>query len=403
VRQIQTFLNAFRVGSDATLTVDGSFGNLTAARLRDWQSDQGLTSDGLWNGDDAARARSLIGGGGAATWIPLGNVNGPLRFTSPNGENSAAARDSVLGLCNGAGGVTHYRGSLEFRHEASANRVINDVKTEDYLRGVVPKEISASWANAGGGRGLHAVMAQAVAARSYALQPGRWSDAICDTQSCQVYFGAATRTTPTGPATRVEFDETDMAIALTAGKVRRWPSGAIVSTEFSASNGPRTAGGAFPPRDDTPGDGTATNPNHRWTRVLDADTLAAQYGLGTLTGATMVDAASAANQQFDGIWFNDIVLTGTAGTRRIPAWDFRGVHGLPSPGFTVRIITRDTVTPSVALIGDSVGNSIAGTATSEFRTLTDGTFPALSIDVLDSRFITKTPPSPSGVQAAASA
>ncbi len=339
----------------------------------------------------------------------MGNWNGPIAFTTPNGEDSGAFRDSVLGLCTPSGGVTHYRGGLEVRSESSGNRVINDVKTEDYLRGVVPKEISSSWTVAGElgsdglRRGAHAVMAQAVAARSYALQPGRWSDAICDSQSCQVYFGAATRVTATGVSTRIEYDGTDAAIAATAGKVRRWPStGAIVSTEFSASNGPRTAGGAFPPVDD-PGDATASNPNHRWTRILDADTLAAQYGLGSLTGATMVEASSSANQQFDGIWFNDIVLTGSNGkTFRQPAWDFRGTQGFPSPGFTVRVVTRDSVTSSVALIGDSVGNSIAGAATSEFRILADGTFPALTIDVLDSRFITKTPPSPSGVSAAGS-
>ena len=176
-----------------------------------------------------------------------------------------------------------------------------------------------------------------------------------------------------------------------------WPS-----TEFSASNGPRTAGGAFTAVDDFPGDGTANNPNHRWTRILDADTLAARYGLGTITNATMVEAASSVYRQFDGVWFNDIVLTGSNGKSfRQQAWDFRGANGLPSPGFTVRIVTRDTVSSSVALIGDSVGNSIAGASSSEFRTLADGTFSSLSINVRDGRFITKTPPSPSGVQAAA--
>ena len=399
VIQIQTFLNAFRVAGDATLSVDGSFGALTEARLRDWQSDQSLTVDGVWNSDDAARARSLISGAPAASWTLMGAWTGPITFTSTNGENSAAAPESVLGVCTASGGVTHYRGKVEVRSESYGNRVINDVKTEDYLRGVVPKEISASWADAGDGKGTQAVRAQAVAARSYALQPGRWSDAICDTQSCQVYFGAATRSTATGARTLVEDARTDAAIEATAGKVRTWPNGAIVSTEFSASNGPRTAGGAFPAVDDVLGDGTANNPNHRWTRIIDADTLAARYGLGVLTSAAMAEASSATNRQFDGIWFNDVVLNGS---RRIDAWTFRGTYGLPSPGFTIRVITRDTVGSSVALIGDSVGNSIAGASTSEFRTLTDGTFPALRIDVLDSRFITKTPPSPSGVQAAAS-
>ncbi len=90
----------------------------------------------------------------------------------------------------------------------------------------------------------------------------------------------------------MEDPRTDAAIVATAGKVRKFSNGAVASTEFSASNGPRTAGGVFPAVDDGPGDGTANNPNHRWTRILDADTLAARYGLGSMTSASMVEAAS---------------------------------------------------------------------------------------------------------------
>ena len=109
----------------------------------------------------------------------------------------------------------------------------------------------------------------------------------------------------------------------------------MVSTEFSSSNGPRTAGGTFPVIDD-PADATPSNKLHRWTRVLDAATIAAKYGLGTLTSATMVEAADPQHQVYDGIWYNDVVLTGTAGTKRIPAWTFRNDKGLPSPGFTLQ-------------------------------------------------------------------
>ena len=405
VRQIQEFLNTFRIAGDSALSVDGAFGNLTEARLRDWQGDQGLPATGVWQSADATRARQLIAGGSsAASWSLLTTVTGPVTFTTATGENSAAAPSSVLGLCSSNGVVTHYRGRVEVRSESDGNRVVNDVKTEDYLRGVVPKEISASWADAGSGRGVNAVRAQAVAARSYGIQQRRYSYAsICDSQSCQVYFGSARRSTATAAPVNVEDPRTDAAIAATAGMVRKFPNGNVASTEFSASNGPRTAGGVFTAVDDAPGDATANNPNHRWTRILDADTLAARYGLGSITSASMVQAASTTYQQFDGIWFNDIVLTGSNGrTFRQQAWDFRGANALPSPGFTVRVITRDTVSSSVALIGDSVGNSIAGSTTSEFRILSDGTFPSLRVDVLDSRFITKTPPSPSGVQAAAS-
>ena len=407
VQRMQQFLDVFH---DSSIDVDGYFGPQTRSILISWQTAESLTADGVWNLDDATRARAILAAGsGGAAWTRIGtSVAGPVTFGAPNAETSAAAAGDVLGLCDSAGAVTHYRGEIEFWSTSGGNRVVNDVKVEDYLRGVVPKEVAASWADAGGGSGANAVRAQAVAARSYGLQQSRYSYAgTCDSTSCQVYGGAAKRGNATGAVTKVEDPRSDAAIAATAGVVRRWPSGhpsagQIVSTEFSASNGPRTAGGSFTPVDDVPGDGTSNNPNHRWTRILDADTLAAQYGLGQLTGAEMVEPANSAYQQFDGIWFNDIVLTGTSGVFRQQAWDFRGAQGLRSPGFTVRLVTEDTMSASIGLIGDSVGVSIAGGSTSEFARLTDGTFASQTVNVVGGRcttniFCTGT----SGVEAAA--
>ena len=62
---------------------------------------------------------------------------------------------------------------------------------DDYLRGVVPRESPASWGDASGGKGMAALQAQAVAARSYAAAQNRYSWAqTCDYQNCQVYGGA---------------------------------------------------------------------------------------------------------------------------------------------------------------------------------------------------------------------
>lgn len=409
--QIQAFLKAFH---DGGIVVDGYFGNQTESVLASWQQSRGLPVNGaVWDGDDAAAARAQIDAAvDTVTWTKIGthdqSAGNPVRFTAAGMDDGSVARNDVLGACKGSGSVIHYRGAIEVVDTSSGNRVVNDVTAENYLRGVVPKEISASWAAAGGGAGVHAVRAQAVAARSYGLQQNRnyFYDGTstryattCDTTSCQVYAGAATRSSANGNATRVEQDATDAAIAATANVVRTWPNGDLVSTEFSASNGPRTAGGAFPPVDDI-GDATAPNPLHRWTRIIDADDFAAQHGLGSITRAYMTDTNAGQYQGFDGIWFDDIVVEGTGGTFRQQAWDFRNANGLRSPGFTVEVITENTTTSRFGFIGDSVGNSIAHSGGSEFRRITDGTFVSTSIDVVDGRCTTKTVcPGTSGVEA----
>ena len=339
------------------------------------------------------------------TWTKIGthaqSVANPVRFTTADGDDPNAARDAVLGVCKSDGAVGHYRGAIEVVDTTAGNRVTNDVLAEAYLRGVVPKEIAASWAAAGNGSGVHAVRAQAVAARSYGLAQSRAYTydgsstryaSTCDTTSCQVYGGAAARPSAGAASTRVEQDASDGAIRDTANVVRVWPAGhpragQIVSTEFSASNGPRTAGGAFPPVDDV-GDDTALNPNHKWTRIIDADTFAAANGLGAITGATMEPTQSANYQGFDGIWFDDVVITGTTGTFRQQAWDFRNANGFTSPGFTVRVVYEQTTSKTLGFVGDSVANSITNVG-GEFPRISDGTYASQTYDVVDSRCTTK--------------
>lgn len=397
---------------DSTMSV-----RLTAL---DGQGSIGLVSHGAgitWNGHTYASMRAVHVGWGlfdvyasnARTCAAGANVGDikigdtlagpPAMFTTPGDGPSQAAANSI-GVCQPNGSVIHYRGSIDVG-SPDGIRVVNKLSTEQYLRGVVPREVPASWGSSGGGSGMNALGAQAVAARSYALTQNRYLYAkTCDTTSCQVYGGAGTRATAASGFELREDSRTDQAIGATAGKVRKWPNGTMVSTEFSASNGPRTAGGAFPAVDDAPGDGTRGNPNHRWMRILDADVVAAKYGLGALTSAQMAESTNPTYAgKYDGIWFDDVVLNG--GYRR-QAWDFRGDFGLPSPGFTVRAITRDTTQTTFAMIGDSVGNGIAGTPTGEFVTLTDGMFASTRFDMQDSRCTVNTAcAGTSGVEAVA--
>ncbi|WP_179122292.1 SpoIID/LytB domain-containing protein [Caloramator quimbayensis] len=79
-----------------------------------------------------------------------------------------------------------YIGTIEFTIKSGNIVPINIVNIEDYLKGVVPYEMSNSYP-------LEALKAQAVAARNYAIANiGKHKDRgydLCDTTDCQVYRG----------------------------------------------------------------------------------------------------------------------------------------------------------------------------------------------------------------------
>jgi SpoIID/LytB domain protein len=104
-------------------------------------------------------------------------------------------------------------------------RIINIIDPENYLKGVVPSEVSSSWP-------MEALKAQAVAARSYAwwqvlkarLNPNSAYD-LDDTIGYQAYLGLTRRTAPT-----------DQAVDLTSRTVMRY-QGKVIKAYFSADSG----------------------------------------------------------------------------------------------------------------------------------------------------------------------
>ena len=127
-----------------------------------------------------------------------------------------------------------YRDQLNAMSPApgSTSRVtVNSVTLENYVKGVVPAEMPASWRP-------EAVQAQAVAARTYAWWSGaQYPDRyyqICDTTSCQVYKGYAG-----------EHPAANAAVDATRGQILTY-GGKPAFTQFSASSGGRTSAGRFP-------------------------------------------------------------------------------------------------------------------------------------------------------------
>jgi stage II sporulation protein D len=157
---------------------------------------------------------------GAATVVanPEGvevyRATGPVRFTPV----AATTITSMRGV--------RYRGLMRVVPEGSGVTVINHVDLEQYLPGVVPREMPAGW----GDSAPAALEAQAIAARSYAMatkKTGRAFDMYADERS-QVYGGAS-----------AEDPRTSAAVTATAGKVVT-SGGAIVTTFFFSTSGGKT-------------------------------------------------------------------------------------------------------------------------------------------------------------------
>jgi len=84
-----------------------------------------------------------------------------------------------------------YRGYLIVKRTGNKINVINALSVEDYIKGVLPKEVGHNWS-------IEALKAQAVISRTYAVANLHKHSAqgfdICSTTHCQVYSGADTET-----------------------------------------------------------------------------------------------------------------------------------------------------------------------------------------------------------------
>ena len=119
-------------------------------------------------------------------------------------------------------GYKYYGGFRFERINGGKMTVVNILGLEDYVKGVVPHEMSNSWP-------IEALKAQAVAARSYALSLGTGHSSshfdICDNTHCQAYSGQ----------TRAG-SNSDAAVEQTAGQVALY-NNRVAQTVYYSSNG----------------------------------------------------------------------------------------------------------------------------------------------------------------------
>jgi SpoIID/LytB domain protein len=157
---------------------------------------------------------------------------------------------------------TPYRGQIEVAVTGTKLNAVNVVGLEDYLAGVVPREMPAGWA-------AEALKAQAVAARSYALAHrvrGQSFDLYADVRS-QVYGGID-----------AEDARATQAITATAGEVLTY-EGRIADTLFHSTSGGSTVsaeeafGTAVPYLVGVADPHSALSPVHQWGPVAVSDVI----------------------------------------------------------------------------------------------------------------------------------
>lgn len=186
--------SSLRIGSDAAFTPQGPGANLAA---------------GTWRATATAGGKLKLVMGGSTRMFA--------------GSKTFAPGGDFLEL-NGA----PYRGKITLRVSGSRVWALNVLSIDNYVRGVIAREMPSSWEQP-------ALRAQAVAARSYALAgggkcsfPGSGAVFCPDTRD-QVYGGVSAETPPTNDA-----------VAGTAGEVLV-SNGAVASTFFFSTSGGKTA------------------------------------------------------------------------------------------------------------------------------------------------------------------
>ena len=158
------------------------------------------------------------GAGGVVVQGPRGGtvarMPGQMRFQSLQPTSTIAL------------GRARYRGAMRIVPAARTVSAVNVVDIEQYLYGVVPREMPASWGN----RTPAALEAQAIAARTYAVATMRQEedyDLMADTRS-QVYGGVGG-----------EDRRSTAAVDATRGQVVTY-QGEIVTTYYFSTSGGRT-------------------------------------------------------------------------------------------------------------------------------------------------------------------
>ncbi len=273
---------------------------------------------------------------------------------------TASPVGGLLTLCVSGYSPT-VRGTLTAVYNTSSQaRTVNTLPLEQYVADTVPGESPSSWASLGGAGpqsmdwGFQELEAQAIAVRSYVLaNPGGYGGYAdtCDL-TCQTYRG-----------TEYETATSIAAANDTAGQVMVMPSGAVATTEYSASTGGYTSSAnQESPFTAVPDDGDAVcisgacNPNHHWSTTVSYATVQStwpQVGTFESFGGDTTDPGHPFDFPYGRV--ATITLVGSSQTITIRGTEFYDDLGLKSDLFNV---TPGTSPNTVTITGQGWGHGI---------------------------------------------
>lgn len=219
----------------------------------------------------------------------------------------------------------NYRGSLEIRLSANGSLiVINELPVEQYLYGVVPREIPASFS-------AEALKAQAVAARTYtyANLSKHMTNGydLCSTTHCQVYGGVGQ-----------EDVRTNNAVDQTRGEVLTY-DGKLISALYHASSGGHTENAENVWTTPLPylkgvEDYDQDFPRYNWNKSFTPEEIARELekinlDLGTIKTIEPWGGIGVSGRPIS------VKITGSRGAIEMKSNNFRTLFDLPSTLFTI--------------------------------------------------------------------
>jgi SpoIID/LytB domain protein len=307
-------------------------------------SSVGVAAPGVAN---AAAVRFVPAAGGVWTVSTSSGCTGPWTPVTGTPVATPVAQPAGTGeltLCADNGTRLAVQGTVEALYNSAGQaRTVNTLPLEAYVADVVPGESSSGWGTIGAagpqGRpwGFQELEAQAVAVRSYVLasrSDGGWGGyaTTCDL-TCQWYRG-----------TRYLSANSEAAAKDTAGAVMVMPSGAIATTEYSASTGGYTSssaeGSPFDPVPDTgdvvcltPTNGDLCNPSHDWTVTVPLSQVHSHWAAEGTTPTVTISGRNG-----DGTWggrVTQVTISGNGTSQVVPAYTFTVALTLKSNYFTI--------------------------------------------------------------------